>query len=112
MTARAAGTPKQTEDQFQRAVIEYAQLLGYRVAHFRPGVTFKGWRTAVSADGAGFPDLVIAGHGRLIFAELKSASGKVSAEQQEWIEELRRCGQRAVVWRPACWESIVQELAP
>jgi hypothetical protein len=46
-----------TEADYMRAIIDLDCLLGYRVAHFRPAKTDHGWRTAVSANGAGWPDL-------------------------------------------------------
>lgn len=92
-----------TERELQFAVIECAQLLGYRVAHFRPAQTSKGWRTPVEADGAGWPDLVLVRGPRLIFAELKSATGKLSPAQEEWKDTLERAGQTVYVWRPADW---------
>lgn len=39
--------------------------LGYRVAHFRPEKTAHDWRTAVAADGKGYPDLAMAKPGQL-----------------------------------------------
>ena len=48
-----------SEKTFQRQVIDLLHLFGYRVAHFMPAMNAKGqWRTPVSADGKGFPDLV------------------------------------------------------
>lgn len=92
-----------TEAQLQDAVVTCAQVLGYRVAHFRPAQTGRGWRTAVSADGAGFPDLVIAGRGQLIFAELKTARGRMSPAQVDWCVALKGTGVRHFIWRPADW---------
>lgn len=98
-----------SERELQSAVIELARLLKYRVAHFRPAMTRAGrWVTAVAGDGAGFPDLVIAGNGRLIFAELKSGKGRLSREQAEWIAALEgvRVFDDSVevhVWRPPDW---------
>jgi hypothetical protein len=97
-----------TEREFQTAVIEAAQLLGWRVAHFRPAQTAKGWRTPVEADGAGFPDLVMIRRGHLIFAELKSTKGMVRVEQQQWLDDLLAVsvGSHRVqvyVWRPVHW---------
>ncbi len=94
-----------TEQQLQDAVIECARYLGWRVAHFRPALTGKGWRTAVSGDGKGFPDLVLAHreHG-LIFAELKTETGAMRPEQDEWIDVLRRSATVAV-WKPRDWSS-------
>src|SRR5665213_1836630 len=64
-----------TEAQWQRRVLDLAQLCGWRVAHFRPARTATGWRTAVEADGVGYPDLTMVRDGRLLFAELKSEAG-------------------------------------
>jgi hypothetical protein len=100
-----------TEQDLQRCVIETAQLFGYVVAHFRAAKTSAGWRTPVQADGAGFPDLVMAKPGRLLFAELKSARGPISPAQTVWLETLSAAGAHVevYVWRPADWLSGVIE---
>lgn len=50
----------------------------------------------------GFLDLLIAGPGGLVLAELKSADGETSAGQDLWIWTLERGGQVTVcVWRRA-----------
>jgi hypothetical protein len=97
-----------TEAELLEAVVELAHLRGWRVAHFRPARTEKGWRTAVSADGKGFPDLVLARTGEILFVELKSAKGRVSREQQEWLVRLD-IGRStfAGVWRPVDWTAGV-----
>ena len=60
-----------TEREFQRAVVELARLMGWRVHHTRPALTRAGeWRTPIQGD-AGFPDLVLCRPPRLILAELK-----------------------------------------
>lgn len=102
---------QQTEAEFQKAVIEYAQMRGWRVAHFRPARTEKGWRTAVTGDGVGFPDLVLVRR-RVIFAELKSDTGCVSVAQADWINALHDAGQEAYVWRPKDWDQIERTLTP
>lgn len=99
-----------TEQQLQRAVIELARLLGWRVAHFRAAQTVNGWRTPVEGDGKGFPDLVLARAGRVIFAELKGAKGKLSPEQEAWLEELTGGVYGWCVWRPADWADGTIEL--
>ena len=115
-----------TEEQFQQQIIDLAHLCGWTVAHFRAAMTAKGWRTPVQADGAGFPDLVMVKTGwdeiegidgtadglvgRLIFAEIKSAKGKVSESQQAWLSALRCVDVEVYVWKPSDWERIVQIL--
>jgi hypothetical protein len=55
---------------------------------------------------SGLPDLIIAGPGGLVLAELKSATGELSAPQQAWQWALSHstCF-RSVVWRPADWNN-------
>lgn len=97
-----------TEAQLQSAVIECARLLGWRVAHFRPALTAKGYRTPVEADGGGWPDLFMVhpSNGMAPYAvELKSARGVVSHEQWAWLELLNLAGCYTAVWTPADWMS-------
>jgi Protein of unknown function (DUF5131)/VRR-NUC domain len=110
-----------TEAEFTAQVIALARRLGWRVAHFRAARTDRGWRTPVQGDGAGFPDLVLArpaGHltevglelrptpsRQIIFAELKTDTGRVSPEQQAWLD-----ASGGVVWRPRDWNLIVDAL--
>lgn len=89
----------------QPAVFELARALGYRVAHFRPAKTEQGWRTAVAADGKGFPDLVLVGRGRVIFAELKGQYRQLEPEQVAWLDALRAAGAEVYLWRPRDWLS-------
>lgn len=98
-----------SEAAFQAEVIELARMLNWRVAHFRPAQTTHGWRTPVAADGKGFPDLVLA-RDRVIYAELKSTSGRTTAEQDDWLDALRRAGQEAYLWRPADLQNIADTL--
>jgi len=95
------------EADLQRAVIDYAHMTGWRVAHFRAAQTGGRWTTPVSADGAGFPDLVMARRGRVVIAELKADKGRLRPEQTEWLAELGPdiAGDRlrVFVWRPSDW---------
>lgn len=113
------------EAQFQGQVIDLAHVYRWRVAHFRPAQTARGWRTPVEADGAGFPDLVLTRPYELIFAELKAAKGTTSSAQDAWLQMLgavadgvhamRPVAGRATVevylWRPADFEAIHARLA-
>lgn len=94
-----------TERQFQGQVIQMAHLFGWRVSHFRPALTAKGWRTAVEADGKGFPDLVLV-RDRTIFCELKTDTGRLTQDQQDWVDALGRAGTEVYVWRPRDWDEI------
>jgi len=108
MTACAhcrSGSP--CERHFQQQVIELAHLCGWRVAHFRPARTEKGWRTPVAADGAGFPDLVMLRGEELLVLELKSDKGKATDEQQEWLAAFGQVSEAAALClRPVQWPLI------
>jgi hypothetical protein len=98
------------EQDLQGAVIDLCRLLHLRVAHFRPARTDQRWRTPVQADGAGFPDLVIAGPGGVAFRELKSDRGRLSADQKLWQGALLDAGADHWVWRPTDWvDGLVNE---
>jgi hypothetical protein len=90
-----------TEEDFQVEVIQTAHASGWKAAHFRPALTARGFRTPVTGDGAGFPDLVLVHprHG-VIFVELKTERGTISAEQLAWQHRLQVAGARAYIWRP------------
>ena len=89
-----------------------AKLHGWLVMHtraveIRPGV----WKTPLQGH-AGFPDLVLVHASRgLIFAELKSDKGKLSAMQVVWSETLTIAGQEVYCWRPKDIQDISTRLA-
>ena len=86
---------RMSEDQLQRAVVRVAREQGWLVYH-----TYDSRRSV-----AGFPDLVLVhaahGAGRLLFRELKTVKGRVSAAQRVWLAKLAAAGADVAVWRPA-----------
>jgi Holliday junction resolvase len=77
-----------TEKQFATQVEDLLELYGWHWTHFRPAMLKDGkWRTAISGH-MGFPDYVAVRGIRLLFIELKSDKGKLSPEQQEWLDKL------------------------
>jgi hypothetical protein len=91
---------QQTERAFMAQVIRLAELFSWRHYHSHRS----------DHSPAGFPDLVLvrARHPkpRVVFAELKSDRGRVTADQRAWITELRACGQEAYIWRPSMWQDV------
>jgi nicotinamidase-related amidase len=100
-----------SEAAFQSTVIALAKHHGWLVFHPLKAQNGRGqWRTATQGD-TGFPDLVLAHHrAGVIFAELKSAIGKLSDRQIRWIGELKAAGAEVYVWRPGDLEEIKQIL--
>lgn len=99
-----------TEADFLSQVIDLAHILGWRCAHFRPCKTGRGWRTPVQGDGAGFPDLILVGRGRIIAAELKRETGRATPDQLAWIAAFADAGVAAFVWQPHDIDAIAKEL--
>lgn len=100
-----------SEAAFQKHVITLAQGLGFLCAHFRTVRVQRAngsvsYQTPVQADGAGFPDLVMAGHGRVVFVELKANKGRIHPEQETWINLLRESGATVFVWKPRQWSEV------
>lgn len=87
-------------------VVDYARWNGWLVYH--PLVSI--------GSEAGFPDLVMVHPatatlpGDIVFAELKSEAGKVSAPQVRWLSALKQAGQEVHVWRPSDWPTVEQRL--
>jgi hypothetical protein len=105
------GVKASDEQAFQAVVVEVARLAGWRCAHFRAARTDKGWRTPVTADGAGWPDLVLVRPPRIAFVELKSAADELRPNQTEWLAVLRLLPQvETYVWRPSDWDALVEIL--
>jgi hypothetical protein len=95
-----------SEAAFQRNVVQLARARGWIVAHFRASLNQRGqWQTAVSGDGAGYPDLTLVRE-RVVFAELKAEDGRVRPEQTVWLTTLAATGAETYVWRPRDWDAI------
>jgi hypothetical protein len=102
MTPQAVGDRvfgMQSERDFSDAVIEYATLCGWKVKRDPM------WRP--TAASVGFPDLVLARAGNVIFAELKAKTGKVTQAQKEWGGAI---GAQWRVWYPYDWPEIEKVL--
>jgi len=110
------------EKQFQDIVVDLSMFWGWRVHHVRPGMTAKGYYMTAVQGNVGFPDLVLAHEGRkaghrramlpaVIFAELKSDTGRMSEEQQKWGAVLTAVpGVEYYLWRPDQLETIARRL--
>lgn len=105
--------PTVPEADFQRAVLDLAILLRWRVVHYRPVLRSLQWhgqtrRYSTPLQGhPGAPDLILARDGRVILAELKTQRGRLSPAQRMWLTAL---GSHARLWRPSDWAEIVAEL--
>jgi VRR-NUC domain len=80
-----------TEAQLQKAILDLCAYLGAKCFH-----VYDSRRSA----GSGWPDLyIVTKDHRVLIRELKSAKGRLSPEQKEWIAALYEAGQDVDVWR-------------
>lgn len=85
------------EAALQRLVVDAAEAHGLLTYH-----TFDSRRS-----NPGFPDLVIVGANGVLYAELKSATGRLSPMQVYWLDSLTAAGQNVRLWRPEHWPHVV-----
>lgn len=95
-----------TEDDLLSMVLDTAKMCGWRVVHYRPAKTAKGWRTPLQGD-KGCPDVILARDGVVLLAELKTEDGYATAEQRAWLREL---GEHGHLWRPRDIPLILETL--
>lgn len=100
MTLRRQMARHMTEDELLLAITEAATLLGWRWHHFRR--SDKG----IQMGHTGFPDLVLAKGGRVLFLELKAQEGHVTSEQLRWLQALPD----ALVVRPWDLDAVIGHL--
>src|SRR5437763_8067393 len=94
MMARVNYAAQLPERELQQLVADLCGWLGLLHVHVHYSVGMvKGW-----------PDSVIVGK-RVLYRELKSEYGRLSAEQRDVGDRLRAAGADWAVWRPRDWLS-------
>ncbi len=91
-----------TEREWQAQVVAIARTYGWQVHH----------HLISYGSAAGWPDLVIASHGRALFVELKNDTGRLRPEQRMWLGLLAAAGCEVAVWRPADLDTVTAALGP
>jgi hypothetical protein len=92
---KAAKLPPVSEAAFMAQVFQFAAFHHWMYFH-----THDSRHSA-----SGFPDVVFVRE-RVIWAELKRESGRVSPEQKGWLDRLQAAGQEVYLWRPSMWGEI------
>lgn len=93
-----------TEDELLTAITDAATWKGWRWFHVRRS------DKALQMGHSGFPDLVLAKGGDVLFLELKSSSGKPSPDQMAWLSELSSIHVYARLVRPDNLDEILSLL--
>jgi hypothetical protein len=84
-----------TEAMLQTNILELARLHHLQVFHCYD---------SRKSTGPGFPDLVLAGPGGVVYAELKNDTLQPTPEQMTWLGMPDAGGAEAYLWRPAQWQ--------
>ena len=84
-----------SEKAWQADVVKLARTFGWSIFH-----TYDSRRS-----NPGLPDLILV-RDRIVWAELKRQSGKLSLAQQLWIAALEVAGAEVYVWKPSDLESV------
>lgn len=94
-----------SERDLAATIIEAAEALGWKV------YAVLDTRTPAKRTSKGWPDLAMIKGPKMIMAELKSQEGVVSADQQGWLDALKRVRRlRVALWRPSDMASIMELL--
>ena len=99
-----------SERLWQERVIQIAATCQWDAHHIKPGRYGNTYKT----DGlAGMPDLILIGRkGQgIIFAELKTAKGKLSPMQEARLSQLMSNGCEVHLWRPSDEQRVVDRLS-
>ena len=107
MTTKPRDQRRVSETDWLRTVGDTLDLTGWSWIHHRPGRRTNGtWVTATQGNcGRGWPDIFAVRGARAIAIELKTAGGRVTAEQTGWHERLRAAGIEAQLIRlPQDWD--------
>ena len=96
-----AGEPL-SEAEWQAQVIRLAISNGWQTHHH-----FDSRRSS-----PGWPDLALVHPTRCLFllAEIKTETGRVKPEQEQWLAWLTAAGVDARLWRPSDWDEVVATL--
>ena len=92
---------RKAESELEEKIVERCGELGLMCFRAKPGerggLTPRGW-----------PDLVIAGPGGLVFRELKSARGRLDPGQWRVYHQLTEAGADYQIWRPRDWQMVIE----
>lgn len=80
---------EQPETAIRRAIVDYLRLHGWKVVRIVQGVLSE----------PGIPDLVAIRDGWHVWIEVKTPTGRLSAYQENWLQDLKEHGGMYIVAR-------------
>jgi hypothetical protein len=99
-----------SEQQWQTQVTGIAKQYGWTCFHpVRNQPTARGHKQQTEP---GWPDLVLLGHSRALFVELKAEKGRIRPEQLTTLHRLAEAGCETALWRPSDLPTVLAVLGP
>ena len=96
------------EKQFASAIEDLLELYNWAWVHFRPARVMRNGKETYETPYSGhkgFLDYVVAKNGKVLLFEIKGDDGKVSPEQQKWLD-----ASHGKVYWPADWPELQEIL--
>lgn len=113
MTAPARGGVRQG-DVVDPAIVRQPRTEAALLAHVLRRLKAHKWTAYHTHDSRrsqpGYPDIAAVRGSRLLYAELKSAKGRLTTEQRLWLDALWSAGAECYVWKPADLDWIEEVL--
>jgi hypothetical protein len=96
-----------SEKLLQETAIEALKVHHWLVHHCRPARNASGWSVPISGH-TGFPDLVCARDGRVLFVECKTQVRKLTETQSVWRYHLQSDQVEYVLLRPSTLDAFLK----
>lgn len=97
-----------SENALQQRCMDVLRVCRWHVAHMSPAHYRVGggerYVTPYNREAAGWPDILAIRGPRILAAELKTETGKLSDKQQQWLGWWEEAGAEVWVVRPSTWE--------
>jgi hypothetical protein len=91
-----------SEKKFATKVAGYMRKHGWHVQR-------NGWVGVGNQFVKGYPDMVCVRE-KILFVELKTATGKLRSSQAEWRDWILEAGGNWELWRPQDWDEVKQKI--
>lgn len=96
-----------TESAYQAQIVDFADRRRWVSMHVHRSRVGDRVVTTTGLDGTGWPDLTCFRPPRRVAIEVKRELGKLTPEQEAWLEILAASGFETLVARPSNWDEVV-----
>jgi hypothetical protein len=102
------------ETAWRNNVVLHARTRGWKVYfvpdRFHANAKESGSFYTTKMGDRGYPDLTLVGPSSIIFVELKTETGRLSPDQEEWRDRIVAAGGEWFLWRPSHLDDAIKRL--